>query len=131
MGNSRAWRVRGLTHFTLDEFSSPDSPGSGRFMDEEFLHLLDEARETAGIPFRINSGFRTPERNKLVGGVAKSSHLTGFAADIHCVTSANRFRIVASLIHAGFDRLGISATFIHVDNDPGKIEDVIWTYDKT
>jgi hypothetical protein len=29
---------------------------------------------------------------------------------------------------AGFNRIGIADTFIHVDNDPGKAENVIWTY---
>lgn len=34
-------------------------------------------------PIIINSGYRSPEVNKVVGGVATSNHLTGCAADIH------------------------------------------------
>ena len=34
-------------------------------------------------PIIINSGYRSPEVNKAVGGVATSNHLTGCAADIH------------------------------------------------
>lgn len=34
-------------------------------------------------PIIINSGYRSPEVNKAVGGVATSNHLTGYAADIH------------------------------------------------
>ena len=30
-------------------------------MDEDFLSKLDEAREFAGIPFIINSAYRSPE----------------------------------------------------------------------
>jgi hypothetical protein len=37
-------------------------------MDKHFLRLLDNARQIAGIPFKINSGFRTPKHNEKVGG---------------------------------------------------------------
>ena len=40
----------------------------------------NEGREE---PIIINSGYRSPEVNKAVGGVATSNHLTGCAADIH------------------------------------------------
>ena len=39
----------------------------------------NEGREE---PIIINSGYRSPEVNKAVGGVATSNHLTGCAADI-------------------------------------------------
>ena len=34
-------------------------------------------------PIIINSGYRSPEVNKAIGGVATSNHLTGCAVDIH------------------------------------------------
>ncbi len=40
----------------------------------------NEGREE---PIIINSGYRSPEVNKAVGGVATSNHLSGCAADIH------------------------------------------------
>lgn len=43
---------------------------------------LEMLRERAGGPIIINSGYRSPEVNKAVGGVATSNHLTGCAADI-------------------------------------------------
>ena len=58
----------------------------------------------------------------------KSSHLLGYAADIACTNSVLRHKILTSLIKVGFNRIGIADTFIHVDNDPGKPENVIWTY---
>ena len=77
-----------LRHFTFEEFDSPDSPGSGeKYMDREFLDCLDEARDIAGVQFKINSGYRTPAHNRKVGGVSTSSHLIGRAADIHCTLS--------------------------------------------
>ena len=58
-----------LKYFTLEEFDSPDVPGSGNFMKEDFLMALDKARDIAGIPFKINSGYRTMEHNATIGGV--------------------------------------------------------------
>tara|TARA_R100001015_G_C4536143_1_gene101247 strand:- start:154 stop:510 length:357 start_codon:yes stop_codon:yes gene_type:complete len=117
-----------VKYFSNEEFDSPDFPGSGSRMDDSFLFMLDTARQTAGIPFRINSGYRTPKHNKKVGGAENSSHLRGFAADIHAVSSAERFSILSALIQVGFNRIGVSNTFIHVDNDPIKTQNVIWTY---
>ena len=34
-------------------------------------------------PIIINSGYRSPEVNKAIGGVVGSNHLTGCAVDIH------------------------------------------------
>ena len=36
-------------------------------------------------PIIINSGYRSPQVNKAVGGAATSNHLTGCAADIRCL----------------------------------------------
>ena len=123
-----------LLHFELSEFDSPDEIGSGKNMDSNFLAMLDDARGIAGIPFTITSGFRTPSHNAYVGGVQPSlqskgsSHLFGYAADIAAPTSRQKYIIVKSLLQAGFNRIGIGETFIHVDNDPDKDPDVIWTY---
>lgn len=43
-----------LKYFSIQDFDSPDEPGSGTLMDEEFLLLLDKAREISGTPYRIN-----------------------------------------------------------------------------
>ncbi len=68
----------------------------------------------------MTSGYRTEVRNRQVGGKVNSSHLIGKAADIHAPTSMVRFRIIAALVAAGFTRIGIGRTFIHVDNDSTK-----------
>lgn len=117
-----------LNNFTLDEFDSPDLPTSGREMDYIFLAKLDKAREIANVPFRITSGYRTIAHNEKVGGVPDSAHTKGRAADIACTSGTNRYIIVNSLLQAGFNRIGIANTFIHVDDDPSKPPQVIWTY---
>ena len=97
-------------------------------MDADFLVMLDEARSIAGVSFHINSGYRTRVHNERVGGSKNSSHLRGLAADIRCRNSSERFLIVAALIAAGFNRIGIANSFIHVDNDSVKTPGVAWLY---
>lgn len=115
-------------HFDSDEFDSPDLPGSGKKMNIEFILMLELARQLADIPFIINSGFRTIEHNKKVGGISKSSHLKGLACDIHCVNPDDRYIIINALTMAGFDRIGIAKTFIHVDIDNSKPTPSIFLY---
>ena len=117
-----------MLHFELSEFDSPDEKGSGKYMDESFLSMLDDARSIAGVAFSINSGFRTPSHNAYVGGKEQSSHQYGYAVDLHCTNSRSRFIIIDALIKAGFNRIGVGNTFIHCDSDPDKDANVIWTY---
>lgn len=49
-------------------------------------HILDPLREAWGAPIIVTSGYRCGRLNKAVGGVAKSQHLYGQAADIRTVS---------------------------------------------
>ena len=53
-----------LNYFSLSEFDCPSLDGSGVNMDSQFLTKLESAREIAGIPFKITSGYRTKEYNE-------------------------------------------------------------------
>lgn len=99
-------------------------------LKHELVQMLDKAREIAGIPFKINSGFRTKEQNKNVGGVEDSAHLSGLAVDIHCPSDGARWKIINSLQKVGFTRIGIAETFVHCDIDKTKAQEVIWLYKK-
>jgi len=122
-----------LKNFKLEEFDSPDFKGSGKNMDADFMQLLDRARTEAGIPFKINSGYRTESHNAKVGGKPKtntskgSSHMYGLAADIGCTDSVTRQKILTALITVGFTRAGIGQSFVHVDLDKDK-PNAIWLY---
>jgi len=96
-------------------------------MDANFLHKLDKARSIAGLPFKINSAYRSPEHPLSIKNPS-SSHIKGLAVDISVKDSRTRFIIIDALIKAGFNRIGISDTFIHVDMDLDKSNKVIWTY---
>ena len=117
-----------LKYFKLSEFDSLDEPNSGSKMDEKFLEKLDYARHNAGIPFKINSGYRTKAWNSKVGGRVGSSHIKGLAADIAYNGSRDRYIIVKSLMEVGITRIGIGKSFIHCDVDKEKDQEVIWLY---
>ena len=55
---------------------------------EEWLEDLRYSNNTLygnkDLPIIINSGYRSPEVNKLAGGSPSSNHLTGCAVDIRC-----------------------------------------------
>ena len=96
-------------------------------MDVNFLAKLDKAREYANIPFIINSAYRSPEHPLSVSNPT-SSHIKGLAVDISVKDSRQRFLVLDALIAVGFNRIGIAGTFIHVDLDLDKSQNVIWTY---
>ena len=72
----------------------------------------------------LSSAYRCPKHNKAVGGVPTSAHTRGYAVDIRCVDSHSRFAILQALLEAGFRRIELAPTWIHVDNDPDKPRDV-------
>lgn len=48
-------------------------------------------RHGLGTPaIRVSSGYRSPELNKAVGGVASSAHVEGYAADLQPVNGAQK-----------------------------------------
>lgn len=113
-----------MKYFKLKEFACPCCNQAK--MQPSTLELLDKARDDAGVPFIINSGYRCVKHNNEVGGVEDSSHTKGYAADIR-VTS-NTKDIILKACEKYFNRIGIAERFIHVDNDPDKKPNKRWTY---
>jgi hypothetical protein len=69
------------------------------------------ASTLADTPIRINSGYRSPQLNKKVGGVPTSNHLTGCAVDIRVADMGQLIRYAAILMdyskesHQDFDEI--------------------------
>ena len=72
---------------------------------------LEVLRERAGGPILINSGYRSPQLNKKIGGVPTSNHLTGCAVDIRVTDMEQLIRYANILLdyskesHQDFDEL--------------------------
>lgn len=68
-------------HFKVKEFACQDG-SQVVFIDSYLVSILDILRNEVGKQVIINSGYRTPKRNKEVGGAKYSYHMRGMAADI-------------------------------------------------
>ena len=59
--------------------------------------------ENTGEGIVINSGYRSPEVNRLAGGVPSSNHVTGCAVDIRCAGKEQMIRYAAILLDIADD----------------------------
>ncbi|MCR5039196.1 MAG: peptidase M15 [Bacteroidales bacterium] len=117
-----------MKHFTISELLKSDTAlknklwnGAPKEAEENLRALVDEVldplREAYGRPIRVNSGYRCPKLNRLVGGSPNSQHMRGEAADIQPVigNESDLPELARILIANGkFDQLIIYPTFIHV-----------------
>jgi len=116
-----------MKYFKIEEFTCKCGCGKVEMMPST-LEKLDKARELAGVPFKINSGYRCVAHNAAVGGKSEGAHTSGYAIDIEASVSPSRLKIVKALLDVGFNRIGIASSFIHADDDPTKPQQVMWGY---
>ncbi len=112
----------------IDEFLCKCGCGDGvNKMRAHFLLMLDNARDLAGVPFSINSGYRCPAHNKAVGSTS-NNHPSGLAVDIRATDSVVRGKIISNLVICGFRRFGLRPDFIHADLMRVDPENAMWYY---
>lgn len=103
-------------HFRVREFSSKD--GADKVLiDDDLVKLLENIREASGgKSVTINSGYRSPEHNKAVGGVSNSQHVKGTAADI-VVADTDPLTVgqIAEYYLNTKGGIGVYKSFTHVD----------------
>ena len=106
-------------HFTLGEMTKSSShPEVYNIPSHEAIAnlkrvcgWLEVLRKRYGGPIIINSGYRSPQLNRKIGGVATSNHLTGCAVDIRVTGMEQLIRYAAILLdyadesHQDFDEL--------------------------
>ena len=93
-------------HFTLGEMTKSNShPEVYNIASHEAIAnlkrvcgWLEVLRERYNAPIIINSGYRSPQLNKKIGGVPTSNHLTGCAADIRVENMEQLIRYAAILL---------------------------------
>ena len=97
-----------LTELTKTNTGLPNEPNCeevGR-LRELCEKVLQPLRDLYGNPIIVNSGFRSQEVNRKVGGVPNSQHRYGESADIS-IGSVEKNRYLFNLIkeHLEFDQL--------------------------
>ena len=93
-------------HFTLGELTktkhqTADGNIPSRVVIENLIRVcgwLEGLRGRWNEPIVINSGYRSPEVNRLAGGAANSNHLTGCAVDIRCAGKEQMIRYASILL---------------------------------
>lgn len=81
---------------------------------------MEKVRELLGnVAITINSGYRSPDVNRAVGGTSNSSHTYGYAVDF---TAYGHTPLTISNILAKsnlkFDQLIYEKTWVHISFDP-------------
>ena len=105
-------------HFLLGEFTRSKYPEVYNIPSHEAIanlkrlcEWLEVLRNKIGHPIVINSGYRSPQLNRKVGGAPTSNHLTGCAVDIRTNGMEQAICYAAILInsakesHQDFDEL--------------------------
>ena len=97
-------------NFTLEEMTASETasrhgidntPDNDVLMNLRRLALfLEDVRKVVQMPLHINSAYRSPEANKLVGGKSTSQHCKGAAADIK-VKGMTPDQVVRAIIKSG------------------------------
>ena len=110
-------------NFSKSEFNSADGTEMNSIVLSNIKTLAKQLQKVRGMlekPITINSGYRSVEHNKNIGGVADSQHVLGKAADITIqgLEPAIVYKILEVLIKDGIIKeggLGLYKTFVHYD----------------
>ena len=86
--------------------NTPDNTTIER-MQALMEQCLDKVREMWGKPIGVNSGYRSAELNRAVGGAKNSQHLRGEACDITTGTKENNRKLFDLIVASDipFDQL--------------------------
>lgn len=105
--------------FDSKEFASRDgasSPYGPMNVKQELVDFLNKLRLRFGKALVVTSGYRSPEHNKAVGGVANSYHTQGLATDIRPEDQKDLPALWELCRRLNVtDGVGIYDTFVHVD----------------
>jgi uncharacterized protein YcbK (DUF882 family) len=102
-------------NFKVKEFACTDG-SDPIFIDSDLVKVLQKIRNHFGKSVTITSAYRTPTKNKAVGGTKYSQHLYGKAADIKVNGIAPKtVAAYANTLLKDKGGIGTYKTFVHVD----------------
>lgn len=105
-------------HFTAAEFRYAVPSCDPIQMDSSFMDAIERVRERSGVPFHINSAFRSAQYEYSKGRSGNSFHCVGKALDIRCTNSVSRYKIIEAITHFGELSVLIHPTYLHIDGRP-------------
>lgn len=97
-------------------------------MDEHLLVLLDQLRESVGLPFVITSAYRSPDWDLAKGRTGKGPHTKGMAVDIASPSSYFMRLVLQHALKMPFAGIGIGKSFIHLDVMYRPLSPLVWGY---
>jgi zinc D-Ala-D-Ala carboxypeptidase len=123
-------------YFTLEELTSSSTASRYNINnqpDEKAIYnlnclcnlVLDPLRVSINKPIKINSGYRSPQLNKMVGGSLASQHCYGKAADmiISGVPAQKLFDYIIKNPEITFDQVILEFNrWVHISYDPDKLK---------
>lgn len=102
-------------NFRVKEFACTDG-SDPIFIDSDLVNVLQKIRNHFGKSVTITSAYRTPSKNKAVGGQTYSQHLYGKAADIKIEgVSPKKVAAYAEKLLPKSGGIGTYSTFTHID----------------
>ena len=103
------------TNFKVREFACTDG-SDPIFIDSDLVNVLQKIRTHFGKSVTITSAYRTPTRNKAVGGETYSQHQYDKAADIKVqgISPSKVAQYAEKLLHNS-GGIGRYSTFTHID----------------
>lgn len=122
-------------NFNKSEFDSKDGSEMPEDVLENVVKLANQlqyVRDYLNKPIKVNSGYRSAEHNKSIGGAKNSQHILGKAADITVkgIPTTTLYFLIEDIISKGEilqGGLGLYNTFVHYDIRKTKAR---WDYRK-
>ena len=102
-------------NFKVKEFACKDGSDT-IFIDSNLVDVLQTIRDHFNKPVIINSGYRTENYNKKIGGAEYSQHMYGKAVDIR-VSGVKPKEVAefAETLIPNIGGIGIYNSFTHID----------------
>ena len=113
-------------HFSLEEFTESNTATRlninndppPEILSNLFLlaSTMEEVRTLLDKPISINSGYRCPQLNKVIGGSKTSAHMKGLACDFISRQFGSPLAIAKEISESTiqFDQLIYEGTWVHI-----------------
>jgi putative chitinase len=121
-------------HFSLEELTTTQVRSVDNTAPPEVVTVLQDTaahmeivRSWLGQPIHVNSGYRCPTLNRIIGSKPTSAHITGHAVDFICPGFGTPLDVCRAIEDAGiqFDQLIWEGSWTHISFDPRMRQQVL------